>query len=106
LGLSKKLKGKSEVEEVDEGVRTQMYDRTPSPTVQRRKGSLQIPGGEERGSSIEVGSANYDVESEVAGLEERRERLERAARLLNSDARQKEKSSKAGKDSELRREDG
>ncbi|KAE8446933.1 hypothetical protein EG329_011564 [Mollisiaceae sp. DMI_Dod_QoI] len=100
--IATKLKGKSAVEEV-EGGRTEMYDRTPSP---RRKGSVQIPGEEERGSSMEVGSENCDVESEVAGLKERRERLERAARLLSDDARRKEKSRKEGRADGMRRDDG
>ncbi|KAF8854951.1 hypothetical protein BDZ45DRAFT_676574 [Acephala macrosclerotiorum] len=61
-----------------------MYDRTPSPAHQR-KGSLQIPEDEhdheDRASSMEVG--DEDEEDDIdAGLRERRERLERAARLL------------------------
>lgn len=68
-----------------EDLRTEMYDRTPSPT-QRRKVSLMIPGDVEdrdRASSLEVASA----ESEDDVLKRKRERLERAARLLRQQNR-------------------
>ena len=54
-------------------MKTEMYEQAGE--------GLRVPEGErERGSSMEIGSFG---ESEVGGLRERRERLERAARLLN-----------------------
>ncbi|CZR51206.1 uncharacterized protein PAC_01081 [Phialocephala subalpina] len=100
--LKNSLKGRRKDEDVEEeqGVRTEMYDRTPSPTI-RRRSSLMVPGDEheheDRGSSMEVGD---EEEGDVdASLRERRARLERAARLLD---REKERR----KDDEMRKDSG
>jgi hypothetical protein len=70
-----------------QNVRTEMYDGREKG---EGDGGLRVPGdgdGERErsrgGSSMEICS----VESEMNGLKERRERLERAARLLNGEPR-------------------
>jgi hypothetical protein len=88
--LKKRSRPSIRVEETKregQNVRTEMYDG-------REKGEgdagLRVPGngdGERErsrgGSSMEICS----VESEMDGLKEKRERLERAARLLNGEAK-------------------
>lgn len=83
----------------EENPRTEMYnDRTLSPGAVQRRESLEIVKldrererereRERAGSSMEIGSV--DVESEIAGLRERRERLERAKRLLDGNKNRNE----------------
>jgi hypothetical protein len=75
---------KRKVEDEGQNVRTEMYDGREKGDGE---GGLRVPGdgdGDDRGgSSMEIGS----VESEMNGLKERRERLERAARLLDGEAK-------------------
>jgi hypothetical protein len=76
-----------ETKQEGQNVRTEMYDGRERG---EGDGGLRVPGdgdGERErsrgGSSMEICS----VESEMNGLKERRERLERAARLLNGEAK-------------------
>jgi hypothetical protein len=87
--LKKRSRHSIRVEETKregQNVRTEMYDGRERG---EGEGGLRVPGdgdGERersRGSSMEICS----VESEMDGLKERRERLERAARLLNGEAK-------------------
>jgi hypothetical protein len=88
--LKKRSRPSIRVEETKregQNVRTEMYDGREKG---EGEGALRVPGdgdGERErsrgGSSMEICS----VESEMNGLKERRERLERAARLLNGEAK-------------------
>jgi hypothetical protein len=68
-----------------DSVKTEMYD-----PVEKEEEGLRVSeqAGETRrgGSSMEIGSA----ESELGGLRERRDRLERAAKLLNGSGKGKD----------------
>jgi hypothetical protein len=71
--------------EVKDSAKTEMYD----PAEKEDEGQ-RVPEQEgemaREGSSMEIGSA----ESELGGLRERRERLERAAKLLNESGKGKQ----------------
>jgi hypothetical protein len=67
-----------------DSVKTEMYD----PEEKEADNGLRVPEQEGelgRESSMEIGS----VESELGGLRERKERLQRAAKLLNGSGRGK-----------------
>lgn len=81
-GGASKLKNRSEGKD---SVKTEMYD----PRGKEAEDGLRVPEQEVelgRESSMEIGSG----ESELGGLRERRERLERAAKLLNGSGKANE----------------
>lgn len=92
--------GKNNVEDTEdeEGVKTKMYNNPSSPSSEKSQ-SLVVPkqeGGEKKSaSSMDIWS---DAENYVdEKLRERRERLERAAKLLSREREVKEKRIDEGK---------
>jgi hypothetical protein len=68
-----------------DSVKTEMYD----PEDKEGDAGLRVPE-QEAELGREGSMENWSGESELGGLRQRRERLERAARLLNRDGRGKE----------------